>query len=65
MRDLKAGEEGKTRSHLINTRTSRKGQHLQNETLETQPNHHFVAVPAATVLWFSCHKSIYEITSRN
>ncbi len=30
-----------TRSHLINAWTLRKAQHLEGETLETQPNHHF------------------------
>jgi hypothetical protein len=52
-----------TRSHLINARTSRKEQHLESETLETKPNHHFPPVFVAAVLWFSCHKTIYEISS--
>jgi hypothetical protein len=52
-----------TRSHLINTWTSRKGRRLQSETLETQPNHHFPPVAITRVLWLSCHKTIYEITS--
>src|SRR6266436_3638392 len=51
------------RSHLINGRTSRKGQHLENETLETQPNHHFPVIFVAAVLWFPCHKTIYEMSS--
>src|SRR6266436_3740336 len=52
-----------TRSHLINGWTSRKGQHLENETLETQPNHHFPVIFVAAVLWFPCHKTIYEMSS--
>jgi hypothetical protein len=52
-----------TRSHLINARTSRKGRHLQDETVETQPNHHFPSDSIAAGLWFPCHKTIYEITS--
>jgi hypothetical protein len=52
-----------TRSHLINAWTSRKGQRLVSETLETQPNHHFPAVSVGSVLWLSCHKTLFEITS--
>src|SRR5437879_10070251 len=52
-----------TRSHLTNARTPRKGQHLESGTLETQPNHHFPTVFLVAVLWFSCDKTIYEITS--
>src|SRR5258706_14726033 len=51
------------RSHLINARTSRKRQHLRSETVETQPNHHFPPVAPAQVLWFFCHRAIYEISS--
>src|SRR5216683_4447457 len=52
-----------TRSHLINARTSRKGRHLQDETVETQPNHDFPPDSITADLWFCCHKTIYEITS--
>ena len=52
-----------TRSHLINARTSRKRQHLRSETVETQANHHFPPVPVVQVLWLSCYKTIYEISS--
>ena len=52
-----------TRSHLINARTSLKGRHLQDETVETQPNHHFPPDSITAGLWFCCHKTIYEITS--
>src|SRR5258708_19834968 len=54
---------GGTRSHLINARTSQKGRHLQDETVETQPNHHFPPDFITAGLWFPCHKTIYEITS--
>ncbi len=54
---------GLSRSHLINARTSRKRRHLQDETVESQTNHHFLPEPIAAGLWFSCHKTIYEITS--
>src|SRR6266404_8114114 len=60
-RELAAPEV--TRSHLINARTSRKRQHLRSETVETQPNHHFPPVAPAQVLWFFCHRAIYEISS--
>src|SRR5437016_11454186 len=52
-----------SRSNLINAWTSRKGRHLQDETSQTQPNHHFPPDSTAARLWFSCHKTIYEITS--
>src|SRR5712692_9329683 len=52
-----------TRSHLINARTSRKRGNLRRETVQTQPNHHFPLVSVVRVLWFFCHKTIYEITS--
>src|SRR5271170_2060607 len=52
-----------SRSHVINAWTSRKRQHLQNEKLESQPNHHFPPFSVAASLWFSCHKTIYKITS--
>src|SRR5207244_4911781 len=51
------------RSHLINAWTSRKGRHLQDEISQTQPNHHFPPDSTAVRLWFSCHKTIYEIPS--
>ncbi len=50
-------------SYLINPPKSRKGRHLQDESIETQPNHHFPTDSIAAGLWFSCHKTIYEITS--
>src|SRR5713101_6395628 len=53
-----------SRSHLINARTSRKRGNLRRETVQTQPNHHFPLVSVVRVLWFFCHKTIYEITSR-
>src|SRR5260370_4627212 len=55
----------RARSHLINARTSRKGRHLQDETVETQPNHDFPPDSITADLWFCCHKTIYEITSSN
>src|SRR6266404_4160244 len=53
-----------TRSYLINARTSRKGRHLQDEAVESQPTHHFPYDSITAGLWFFCHKTIYEITSR-
>src|SRR6266404_639153 len=55
--------ELKTRSHLIKARTPWKGRHLQDETVETQPNHHFPPDSITAGLWFPCHKTIYEISS--
>src|SRR5437879_8445605 len=52
-----------TRSHLIKARTPWKGRHLQDETVETQPNHHFPPDSITAGLWFPCHKTIYEISS--
>jgi hypothetical protein len=51
------------RSHLINAATQRKRQDLGDETVETQPNHHFPSIPVVQVLWHSCHETIYEISS--
>src|SRR6266436_3392664 len=51
------------RSHLIKARTPWKGRHLQDETVETQPNHHFPPDSITAGLWFPCHKTIYEISS--
>jgi hypothetical protein len=51
------------RSHLINAAAQRKRQDLGDETVETQPNHHFPSVPVVQVLWHSCHETIYEISS--
>src|SRR6266404_3705985 len=53
------------RSHLIKARTPWKGRHLQDETVETQPNHHFPPDSITAGLWFPCHKTIYEISSSN